>query len=228
LDEFRHLFSKLSCCPLADLCKLDKMAVCRIACFIEASSVKISAKNQKKFAILTIRDGLESYELPIWADLYEQHQALLVETQLIYAVVQVEQAAEGIKLQAKWLGDLTKIDETMLFTCDAAYDKAKSMLKMTELKEKAKKNSAKEEKPLAQSYRIVLDVDRARISHVMSLKQIFRTYAGNLPVHIEFWSKNIRIGSLEIRAEWGVQSTKEIEDLVAEIVSVESVKLVQK
>jgi DNA polymerase-3 subunit alpha len=228
LDEFRHLFSKLSCCPLADLCKLDKMAVCRIACIIEACSVKISAKTQKKFVVLTIRDGLDSYELPVWADLYEEHQGLLVETQLLYAVVQVEQTGEGIKLQAKWLADLTKIDETMLFTCDAAYDRAKSMLKMTELKEKAKKSAAKEQKPLLQSYRIVLNVDRARISHIVNLKQIFRMHAGNLPVQLEFLSQNMRIGSLEIRAEWGVRSSKEIEELIAKIISVESVKLVEK
>ncbi|MBX9922568.1 MAG: DNA polymerase III subunit alpha [Rhabdochlamydiaceae bacterium] len=234
LDEFRHLFPKLSCCPLSELSNLDKLAICRIAFIIEDVSIKISAKTQKKFAILTIRDGLESYELPVWADLYEQHQTLLVETQLIYAVLQVEQTAEGIKLQAKWLADLTKVDETMLFACDAAYDKAKSMLKMAELREKAqanekaKKASVKEEKPLMQTYRIVLNMDHARMSHILALKQIFRMHAGDLPVQMEFFSQNTRIGSLEIRAEWGIQSSKEIEALIKKIISVESITLVAK
>ena len=79
-----------------------------------------------------------------------------------------------------------------------------------------------------QTYRIVLNMDHARMSHILALKQIFRMHAGDLPVQMEFFSQNTRIGSLEIRAEWGIQSSKEIEALIKKIISVESITLVAK
>jgi DNA polymerase-3 subunit alpha len=241
MDEFRHLFGKLSCCPLSELSKLDKLAVCRTAFIIEDVSFKISAKSQKKFAILTIRDAFESYELPVWADLCEQYLSLLVENQLIYAVLQVEQEGDEIKLQTKWLGDLTKADETMLFACDAAYDKAKSSLKMIELREKAqaektkkaasqevsaeaaKEDKVKQNEKTPSTCHVVLDIDRAKLSHVMKLKEIFRSHAGEGPVKVEFSSQGSLVGSLEIGAEWGIDLSDEVKGLILKIGSVESV-----
>ncbi|MBM3199040.1 MAG: DNA polymerase III subunit alpha, partial [Chlamydiae bacterium] len=124
LDEYRHVFLKLSCCPLGNFSKLGPISICRTAFIVESVSVKISAKSQKKFAILSIRDGMDSYELPVWPELYDQYQEVLVENQLLYAVLQVEQEAGEIKLQSKWFGDLTQVNEEMLSACDAAYEKA--------------------------------------------------------------------------------------------------------
>ena len=238
LDEFRHLFSKLSCCPLSDFSKLDKVAVCRTAFIIDTVSVKISAKSQKKFAILTIRDGVESYELPVWSELYESHQGLLVETQLIYAVLQVEQSSGEVKLQSKWLGDLTKIDETMVLECDAAYDKSRAFLKVLELRDKQqaanklKSSSAKEEKKkeedkiMPSAYRIVLNANRARLSHILELKKIFRAHAGDAPIRLEFSSGSQVVGLLQIAAEWGLDVNAKAEELISKIESVESVALI--
>ncbi len=236
MDEFRHLFSRLSCCPLSELSKLEKLAICRTAFIIEDVSFKISAKSQKKFAILTIRDEVESYELPVWAELCEQYHGLLVENQLIYAVLQVEQEGDAIKLQTKWLGDLTKVDETMLFACDAAYDKAKSSLKMAELREKAKakKNSAEEsqegqekmnqnEKAVSVTRHVALDIERTKLSHILMLKEIFRSHAGENPVKVEFYSEKALVGCLQIGAEWGIQWDEEVKGLIAKVLPVQSV-----
>lgn len=238
LDEFRHLFSRLSCCPLGEFAKLDKMSVCRTAFIIDSVSIKISAKSQKKFAILTIRDGSESYELPVWSELYELHQGLLVETQLIYAVLQVEQSLDGIKLQAKWLCDLTRIDENLISECDAAYDKARGLLKVFELREKQqianklKSTSQKEEKKNEEdkmkpsTCRIVLNVDKARLSHILELKKIFRSYAGDSPIHVEFSAENHVLGLLKIGTEWGLDAKAKAEELISKIESVERVAFI--
>ncbi len=241
LDEFRHLFGKLSCCPLKEVSNLEKVAIFRTAFIVEEVSFKIAVKSQKKFAILKIRDGMESFELPVWADLCEIYQDLLVETQLIYAVLQVDQDGETIKLQTKWLGDLTKIDETMLFTCDAAYDKAKSSLKLTELRNKAqasekvkkvnseevaqegKEKVTKIEKLEPSTCHVILDVDRIKLSHVMELKKIFRSHAGDQPIKVDFVSQKQLIGSLQIGAEWGVEWSQEVKSLISGVYSVESV-----
>ena len=237
LDDFKHLFSRFSCCPVADFHKLDKMAVCRTAFIIETVVIKVSAKTQKKFAILTISDGIESYELPVWADLYEECHDLLVETQLIYAVLQVEQQQDDIKLQSRWIGDLTKVDEEMVKVCDEMYDKAQSQLKMAELREKrqgssgTKSSSTKEEKKEEKvekkttSLRILLDVNKTRLSHVLRLKKIFRECAGDSPLSIDFTADSRKMGSLSISADWGISWSREVEVLISEVESVVSVNV---
>ncbi len=57
LDDFRKQMQRLSCVPFSELDKLPSAAVCRIAFIIEGIVIKISAKTQRKFAILTIGDG---------------------------------------------------------------------------------------------------------------------------------------------------------------------------
>ena len=207
------------------------MAVCRTVFIIESVSVKVSAKTQRKFAILLISDGTESYELAVWADLYEKMHFLLEETQLIYAVLQVDQQHGDIKLQCRWLSDLTKVDEEVLEECDAMYDKAKGQLKIAELKEKrgpksplskeSKKVTKKE--PEIQAVQVLIDVDKAQMSHVLLVKKIFRDSAGDTPVTIDFTSGSQKVGSLAIQSEWGVEWSRTLEDLLIGVESVTSV-----
>jgi DNA polymerase III subunit alpha len=228
LDDFKHLFASYSCCPLGDLFKLDKLAVCRSAFIIEAVSVKISAKSQKKFAILTISDGVERFELPIWADLYEQVQHLLVETQLVYAVLQVQRQEEEVKLQCKWLADLSKVDEDVIKDCDQAYDKAKAHLKIAELKEKHQKTTEeKAASPMQEKERekkqtllkVCLDVHKARLSHILDIKKIFREHAGDSPIEIHFVTGERKTGVLRIGAEWGVHISPKVKELLSSVAS---------
>ena len=99
--------------------------VFRSAFIVESVQIRIAAKSQKKFAILTISDGIERQELPVWADLYEEKSHLLHENQLLYAVLQMDKKGEELRLSCRWLDDLTKADEEMIEACDKAYDKAK-------------------------------------------------------------------------------------------------------
>ncbi|MGE0669300.1 MAG: DNA polymerase III subunit alpha, partial [Parachlamydiales bacterium] len=150
LDDFRSSLQRLSCVPLKELENLPNGSVCRVAFIIEAISVKISAKSQRKFAILTISDGIDRFELPIWPDLYEDKALLLLENQLLYAVIQLERQEGELKLQCRWLDDLTKADEEMIRICDEAFDRAKNQARMSELREKrneAKSKAAQVEKP---------------------------------------------------------------------------------
>jgi DNA polymerase III subunit alpha len=237
LDDYRHLFPRLSCCPFNDFDKLGKNGVCRAAFIVETVSVKISAKSQKKFAILTISDGGDRYELPVWSDLYEEKNHLLIENQLLYAVLQIEYENGEVKLQCKWLDDLTKVDENMLKACDMAYDRAKTQAKAAEMKErfhgsgKSSASTAKEEKKKETDMKknarlkIMIDADQARLSHVVELKHIFRSNPGRIPVCIEFHSNSGRLGSLQIVEEWGVQFNDEIEQKLNKIISIKNCKL---
>ncbi len=235
LDDFKHLTASLSCCPLSDFRKLEKISICRSIFIIESVAVKVSNKTQKKFAILVIGDGVESFEVAVWSDVYEQSHDLLVETQLIYAVLQVEQQQDDVKLQCRWMMDLSKVDEQALVICDEMYDKAKAQLKMAELRESRQqssgalkeKGSSKEEKKeevKALSIKIVLDLNVVRLSHVLELKKLFRRYAGDSSLVVEFSSDSNKIASLLIGSEWGVSWSLELEGLIRKIISVKSVE----
>src|SRR3984957_468214 len=125
MDAYRPILKRLSCIPLCELENLDHNSVVRAAFIVETVQTRISQKTQKKFAILNISDGMETYELPIWADLFEEKNSLLEENQLLYAVLQVDRREEMLRISCRWLADLTQVNEEVIAACDKAYDRAK-------------------------------------------------------------------------------------------------------
>lgn len=214
LDDYRTYLQRLSCVSLHQLLEIGHDAVCRVAFIIEAVSVKISAKNQRKFAILMVGDGVDRFEIPVWADLYEEKQHLLVENQLIYAVLQVEKQNREVKLQCRWLDDLTKADEAMIEACDNAYDKAKRQIKMNEYKEKAQtaKKSVEEKKEKVTKLALKVDADQIRLSQVLELKKLFRSSPGSAAIQIEFMNKEGKVGGITIDSRWGVEHSPQLEE----------------
>jgi DNA polymerase-3 subunit alpha len=232
LDDYKNMLQRLSCCPLSDFDKLEKNSMCRVAFIIETCSVKISAKSQKKFAILTISDGVERFELPIWPDMYEQKHHLLSENQLIYAVLQLEKESGELKLQCRWLDDLTKVDGSMVAECDTAYDKAKMQAKLSELREKNAKQRPEnktnekikdEKKPMSTLLHIKLDIDQVRLSQILQMKDLFRASPGAVPIRIEFLAEDQIVGNVRIDSTWGVNPTGQLEDSLKKIAPIKSV-----
>ncbi|NDD58320.1 MAG: DNA polymerase III subunit alpha [Chlamydiae bacterium] len=236
LDDFRGMLQRLSCCPFSDFQKLDKNALCRAAFIIESVSIKISAKSQKKFAILVVSDGIERYELPIWPEMFEAKQALLLENQLLYAVLQIENEQGEIKLQCKWLDDLAKVDALMVSACDQAYDKARNQLKLNEMRERNSKPKAEgktveklvEEKKLSSLLHLIIDADTVRLTHILKMKEIFRSSSGATPICMEFIAEAGRIGSVKIQENWGVNVTSQVEEKLRQIVSIKELKVITK
>jgi DNA polymerase-3 subunit alpha len=228
LDDYTNILQRLSCCPFSDFEKLDKNSLCRAAFIIEGVSVKISAKSQKKFAILIISDGVDRFELPIWPEMYEQKQSLLIDNQLIYALLQVDKESGENKLQCKWLDDLTKVDTAMIAACDLAYEKARAYAKLSEFRDKNPKpktdgkhmEKMKEEKKSADWLHLQIDADTVRHSHILQLKQLFREASGKTPVRIEFMSNGQSLGSIRIQENWGILSTPQLKEKIEEIISV--------
>jgi DNA polymerase-3 subunit alpha len=230
LDDFCKQMQRLSCVPFSELDKFPSGSVCRIAFIIEGIAVKISAKSQRKFAILTIGDGNGRFELPIWPDLFEEKGALIQENQLLYAVVQKEIQEGQIRLQCRWLDDLSKADEAMIKACDDACDMAKQQAKVFEMREKNKNfrsTAAKEQevrKKTCQQLKIQLDADLARMSHILTLKDAFRAYPGEIPIEITFIAQKGKVGVLHIDQSWGVDCHKELERKIALVPSIKALK----
>lgn len=231
MDEFKDILQRLSCVPLRRLDQLDHDAVFRSAFIVESLQVRISAKSQKKFAILTISDGIERQELPIWPDLYEEKSHLLQENQLLYAVLQVEKKEEDIRLSCRWLDDLTKANEEMIDTCDKAYDKAKHQIaRFAQNKNAMAKQSAdktknakpaqptkEKEVPIMKIVTIRLDADSARLSHVMKLKKLIQEHHGETPVQIQFHNHAKSLATLHVDSKWGVVLNDQFKQKVGEL-----------
>ncbi|MFQ5729749.1 MAG: DNA polymerase III subunit alpha, partial [Waddliaceae bacterium] len=125
MDSYMEILSRMSCVPLRRVESMDHNTVFRSAVLVDSVAVRFSSKSQRKFAILMVSDGMESYELPIWPELFEAKHFLLSENQLLYAVLLVDKSEGVPRLSCKWLDDLTKATNVMIEECDRAFDRAK-------------------------------------------------------------------------------------------------------
>jgi DNA polymerase-3 subunit alpha len=227
LDSYKMAIKRLSSVPLSKLMDLQDQSIVRTVFLVESVGIRFSAKTQKKFAILTISDGVETLELPIWPELFEERHALLMDNQLLCAVVQVDRRDGEFRLQCRWFDDLTKADEAMIQACDQAYDQAHNQLKrMAFAKQKAaekpkdqpqekydpkpqekqgaKKVDMKENMPVS----ITIDAQKCRHSHILSLKKIFSEHRGKLPVKIRFFQDAENVADVLINPPWGVDRSQ--------------------
>lgn len=223
MDEYQQILQRLSCIALRKLDQMEHDTVFRTAFIVELVQVRIAAKTQRKFAILTISDGIERQELPIWSDLYEEKSHLLHENQLLYAVLQVDKRGEEPRLSCRWLDDLTRADEAMMEACDRAYDKAKSYVSRISHKGAAPKvandpakSQIKKDNPM-KHLTIKVDANQTRHSHVMKLKQIFSQHPGETPVQIHFHANAKSLATVHIDSKWGVTPNEQFHKKLQEM-----------
>ena len=220
LDDVAELLQKLSCVTLEQVENLDSGAICRAGFVIESVSVRLTNRTGRKFAILTIGDSDIRFELPIWSDLFEAKGHLLIENQLIYAVLQVEKDEGGQRrLQCRWFDDLTKADETMMQECDLAYDKARMQAKMAHLrktKPRPNKEPSKKEEAIVRTLILKLNAKEMRLSHILELKKIFKEQSGSSGIELEFWTEEKQVGKISIEPTYGVELTGGLKNLLEE------------
>lgn len=222
LREFDTLLKRLSCVPLDHFTSLEKAAVVRSAFIIETVNIKIGQKNQRKFAILTISDGIHRFELPIWSDIFEEQQSLFVENQLAYAVLTVDREEDQVRLQCRWIADLVHIDEEAIRRCDLAYDRAKMQGKMTEFKHRhsEKPQPSFKKEPLVKELCLRVNIDTVRLSHILEIKKIFRTHAGASAVRLEFFNQEGLMGVIAVDSSWGIDHSSRLEEELKRIPSI--------
>lgn len=242
LDEFKQLLGRLSCVPLGDVQEMPHDAVCRSSFLVESVQIRISSKSQKKFAILTISDGMENYELPIWPELYEEKSELLRDNAVLLAVLQVDKKEENLRLSCKWLADLSQVNEELADACDAAFDKAKHQVQRFSAirskpgyKEKQKMDvkspaaeldkSSDAKVESAKKLMLKINADTLRLSHIVTLKNLFSEYRGTLPVQIDFEGEGQLIASLNIDIKWGIDFHPNLEKFLQELPSVQSITM---
>ncbi|MFA6914828.1 MAG: DNA polymerase III subunit alpha [Parachlamydiales bacterium] len=224
MDAYKHILQRLSCVPLSKVEELPADAIFRSAFLIESVQVRFSSKSQRKFAILMVGDGIDSYELPVWPDLYQEKHLLLRENQLMYAILQVDARDGNPKLSCRWMDDLTAADDQMIAACDASFDKLKHQTnKMQFFKSKPAEKQAEQPKKTQQETMstpskplvIALDANKMRNSHVLSLKNLFKEHAGTQPIILEFIAGSDIIATVSIDERWGVKVDNSFLQLVS-------------
>lgn len=195
LDNYRKLMGRLSCVPFSSLEELPHNAVVRVAFIVEDLEVRIAQKTQRKFAILTISDGMESFELPIWSELYEAKGALLEENQLLYAVLQIDRREENMRLSCQWLDDLTQVNEAMIEECDKAFDRAK--FKMTRFSSSSKPKEPQTVKESSETF-LKVDLRHIKLSHILQMKALFKEHPGSSLLKLEFYADTKCEGALHL------------------------------
>jgi DNA polymerase-3 subunit alpha len=220
MDSYSSILKRLSCVTFSQALDQNSGTVFRSAFFVESVQMRLSHKTQRKFAILKVSDGVESIELPIWPELYEEKSTLLRENQMLYAVLQLEKKEEdAAKFSCRWLGDLTQASEEMIEECDRAFDKARRQTPrqaaMKSTPPPLKKPERKKDHPLS----IKLDLEKIRLSHILLLRDTFEKHRGSTPVHIEFISGASSHGSLQVDPKWSVCRSPELENELSRILA---------
>ncbi len=221
MDKYQNIMQRLSCVPLTEFENLKEGSLCRAAFVVEDVKVKISIKSQRKFAIIVISDGMGNFELPIWPDLYEKKSELLVENQLLYAILQIEKNGLDVKLNCRWLDNLTEANDEMIKQCDEIYDKLKDQSKNFDFKKKNGSFSSKKEKKEEYSLlKIKVDAEKTNLSNILNLKQFFRENLGTTKIILEFLSKGKNVGFIEVDSTWGIKYNENMKNYLNKILSI--------
>jgi DNA polymerase III subunit alpha len=235
MDNYQASIKRLKCVPFEEL---KNLKVAKIAFIIEAVQTRIS-KTQRKFAILTISDGTERQEVPVWPDLFEKYTSLLTENRLIVAVVHIEELEGQIRVRIKWMSDLTSpSQETLAEEVEFAYENASQEVSKQKKAEASRSNQAVEEisvekkKELAEKalkLELKLNIDQMTHSHVIALKKLFRDYSGHIAVTMEFVAESERaLGRILIQDEWGIRFDGELEFHLKRFPFIKAIQLASK
>jgi DNA polymerase-3 subunit alpha len=184
---------------------------------IETVEIKLSAKSNKKFAVLHVTDGEERQEILLWSDLLLENHHLIGENKLLAAVLMIDRRDQVIKVQVKALYDLSILDNLKLSEIQDQFKKAEQLAKLDAQRGKIKRSQTKEESAEIKKIPMLhlqLKIEAMRLSHVLQLKKIFEKYPGNNKIKIEFKSQNQSKAQLFIENEQGVHIDG---DLIQEI-----------
>ena len=223
MDNYQSILKKLSCIPLKEINSLEDETVFRAAFILDDVKFKISNRNQKKFAILTISDGSYKFEVPIWSDLYEEKSHLLIENMLIYAVLVLDKKEGSIRLQCKWLDDLTNANQQMIKICDDVYDQAKIQLKMNNNRKRNARVTQEKEVRIVKNIILKANADKIKLSNILQVKDIFKNNPGKTKVEIQFYSNLTKVGSILVDASFGVQLSEDVKKKFKKITAIEDI-----
>ncbi len=231
MDLYKDNFHKVEAMTFDEIKDLKDKQVCIVSFIIDAAMVKIS-KTQRKFAILTISDGHERFEVPIWPDLYEKNSFLIEENKALYAIMQIEKTTD-IALRARYLGDLSNVTDEDIENLKEEFSKAQKFAKSSQKKNQSKGKNMNDpvvkmteaEKKLR--LKIKIDADKISLSHLLKVKKLFKSNPGHIAVDLQFLTENEEtIGNVLIQSDWGVRFDSSLENQLRALPFVKASQLI--
>lgn len=205
MDAVKDILPRLSVVSLGEFDHLPHGAVVRTLFMIDKVTTRLSSKGQKKFAILRISDGIDSYELPIWPEMYAEQQELLEEDCLVYAILSIDKRSDSLRLSCRWMKDLSLINEQILQECDEMFDKIKEQMQKMSSYVNSGKNKNQEKTTMSKTenlrsptsvVKLSLDLGELRHSHICTLKHILSKYPGSRALSLIFTKDNQKVASI--------------------------------
>ncbi len=210
LDDCKDIIKKLSSISLDQLDREEDGTIVRVAFIVDEVQTKISVKHQRKFAMVKISDGVHSFNLSVWSDLFEQSHLLLVTGKLLLGIIQVDRKQGELRLRSHWLADLNSVDHKEVEKKSLEIEKRELFFL-----QKDKKKSPKEEKMVF----LQLDIGKISLTEILQIKELFRSSPGSTPIEIEFSEMGRLWGSLFISEKWGISLSPQLEEAIKKIPS---------
>lgn len=205
LDQFRSAMEELGVVSIEEIKDPRAVTVQMIAGTLETIEVKISAKNQRKFAILLISDGDDLLEVPMWSDLYDICSYILKEGQVVLAFIQAEPQGDTPKFSLKHMTSLAEATPEKIQEWKTLLTRLQSTMKTYS----TNKKSPKAAKPGSKgTLRIDFDLSQVKLSHILLLKQLLSVSPGENPVELQFVHESQVLGVVQINSKWGVDLQK--------------------
>ena len=211
MDEYRALMKKLGSQGFDVFPKLEDKSVVRSAFIVESVKTRISAKSQRKFAILTISDGVEHKELPVWANMYQEKAELCEENKLLFGFLQIEHSEGVLRLRCRELLDLASIEQGQVQEIDTQFDTLKKTVQREAMRPEKSVRSEKKGKPETM-LNMKIAIDNLRFSHILKLKTLLEHHGGGKVVKIIFTKEGQRIANLAIDPSKGVEESDELKN----------------
>ena len=142
-----------------------------------------------------------------------------MENQLLYAILQVDRREGDLKLQCRWLDELSKLNDQMITECDRALDQIRAQQRAAAQRDK-KQGKKMEKKEVPTKFFLRIDIDKVRFSHILELKALFRQFPGKTPLVVEFSSSTQSHGKIHVDQRWGITLEKELEMRLRKLSSV--------
>lgn len=221
MNAYRVLMKKLGCQSFDVFEKLEDKSVIRAAFIVEGVRVRISAKTQKKFAILVISDGVEHMDLPVWANMYHEKAELCEDNKLLFAFFQVDKSEGMVRLRCRDLWDLETIDDSCMQEIDTRFDKLKQMVAretLRPIRDKKKEIKEKGESML----KLTLPIDNLKFTQILKLKETLENHGGTSLVTINFTQQQASISKLKIDPSKGVELSDELKAALKELSFIQS------
>lgn len=229
LDQYRERARQLSCVELEQAIQGGHDAVFRCAFVVEGIQVKLASRSQRKFAVLTISDSEEPYEMTLWSDLYESKGQLLEEGKLLYAVLQIDKREGTPRFVCRYVEDFLTVDGEAVKACDLAYDRARMQARLLDTREKKEgdgmKKTAPRNKEMPKKICVDIALEEARLSHIVHMKDLFQQMAGDALVTVRFFAQKDLHSELSLDSSWGVKIEAALQQRLEKIPSVIGIKI---